>query len=112
VNDTELVKVRHAGCYLEQLKVRREQKKHRVGGKQLASCNRFTSGLDLAYSVTFPLVIHRVRMRKQHGSMETETPNKGRMLGWESYFHPMISRHNRLEKLSSSSGEYHGAEVP
>ena len=59
---------------------------------------RFASGLALAYCITFPLGIHSVRMRKQYGSADTEIPNRGKMLGWDRCFQPMISRHNRWVK--------------
>ena len=71
----------------------RENVRETVSG--LTSLKRFASGLDLAYCITFPPGIHSVRMRKQHGSADTETPNKGRMFGWDKCFQLMISRHNR-----------------
>ena len=64
-------------------------------GSGLTSLIRFAPGLDLAYWVTFPPDIHSVRIRKQRESVDTETPNKGKMFGWDKCFQPMISRHNR-----------------
>ena len=61
---------------------------------RLTNCKRFASGLDLAYCVTFPLSIHSVRMRKQHGPVDTETPNEGKMFGLVKCFQLMVSRHN------------------
>jgi len=40
---------------------------------------RFASGLDLAYCITFPLVIHSERMKKERRSADIETPNKEEM---------------------------------
>ena len=64
----------------------------------LTNRKRFAFGLDLAYFITFPLGIHSVRMQKQRGSLETETPNKGKMFGWDKCFQLIISRHNRWVK--------------
>jgi len=61
----------------------------------LTNPSRFTSGLDLAYCITFPLGIHSVRIRKQHESSDTEIPNKGRRFGWVKCFQPMVSRNSR-----------------
>ena len=61
----------------------------------LTNSKRFASGLDLVYSTTFPFCIQSETMQKCWGSMETETPNKGRMFGWDSRFQHMISRQNR-----------------
>ena len=47
----------------------------------LTNRKRFTSGLDLVYSITLPYCIQSEMMRKLWGSVETETPNSGKMLG-------------------------------
>ena len=60
----------------------------------LTNWRRFASGKDLVYSTTFPLDIQSVRMRKQRGSADTETPNKGKIFGWDRCFQLMISRHS------------------
>lgn len=61
----------------------------------LTNCKRFAAGLDFAYFIIFPLGIHSVRIRKQCVSAEMETPNRGRMFGWDKCFQVIISRHNR-----------------
>ena len=45
--------------------------------------------------MTFPLGIHLEKIRKQRRSVDTETPTRGKMFGWDKCFHHMISRHNR-----------------
>ena len=74
----------------------------------LTNRKRFFSGLDFTYSITFPLGIHSVIMRKQCGSVETETPNKGKMFGWDKYFQPTISRHNRWVRVDVERWECTG----
>ena len=75
-----------------------KRRNHRETTSGLTNRKRFASGLDLAYCITFPLGIHSERMRKQRRSVDTETPNKGEMFGWDKYFQPMISRQNRWAK--------------
>jgi len=47
----------------------------------LTSLKRFTSGLDLVYSITSPFRIQSETIRKSRGSAEMATPNKGKILG-------------------------------
>ena len=61
----------------------------------LTNRKRFASGFDLVYCVTFPLGIHSVRMWKRRGPVDTKTPNRGKIFGWNKCFQPVISRHNR-----------------
>lgn len=96
MNNPELVKVGHTRHHLRELKVVDEQEgKTQGNNSRLTSCNRFASGLDLAYCITFPLGIHSVIMRKHCESVDTETPNKGMRFGWDRCFQLMISRHSR-----------------
>ena len=82
VNNSELVKVYHPGNDPSEL----ESIKHRKRGIRgetvsgLTNSRRFASGLDLVYSITFPLCIHSETIRKYWGFVEIETPNKGKML--------------------------------
>jgi len=81
MNDPELVKVGCAGHDLRELKTIKDRKCG-IGGEiasGLTNCKRFTSGFDLVYSITFPFRIQSETMRKLRGSMETETPNNGKM---------------------------------
>ena len=82
VNHLELVKVCHTRRDLRELKVVDEQERQSRGnGSGLTNRKRFASGLDVAYLITFPLGIHSEKIRKQCGSVDTETPNKGKMFG-------------------------------
>ena len=47
----------------------------------LTKRKRLASGLDLVYSITFPLGIHSEIMRKYWGFVDTETPSRGKMFG-------------------------------
>ena len=99
MNDPEVVKVGHTRHEFRELKSSIDKRKNRRGTtSSLTNRNRFASGLDLAYCITFPLGIHSVRIRKRCGSADTETPNNGRMFGWVKCFQLIISRHNRWEK--------------
>ena len=96
MNDVELVKVYHSKHDLGELGVINEREKSREDvASGLTSRKRFFSGLFFAYSITFPLGIHSVIMRKRCGSVDTDAPNKGKMFGWDKCFQPTISRHNR-----------------
>jgi len=83
VNDPDLVKVGRAGHDPRELKTMRNRKSGIGEGTAngLTNCKRFTSGLDLVYSITFPFCIQSETMRKLRGSMEIETPNNGKMFG-------------------------------
>lgn len=83
VDNPEFVEVDHARHNLGELKIIKDRK---VGVSEgiasgLTNRKRFTSGLALVYSITFPFCIHSETMRKYRGSGEKETPNKGKMLG-------------------------------
>ena len=97
VNDPELVKVGCAGHEPGELRTAKDRKSENSEetADGLTSCKRFASGLDLVYSITFPLCIQSETMRKLRGSTETETPTNGKMLGWDRRFQPMTSRQNR-----------------
>ena len=97
MNDSELVKVGHTGHDLGELKVIGNRKSGIRGGtaSELTNNRRFARGLDLVYSTTFPFCIQSETIRKLQGSVETKTPNNGRMLGWDRCFQPIISRQNR-----------------
>jgi len=87
MNDLELVKVGHTRHDLGELKdVCRYEKQTAWKQRILTKPKRFASGFDLAYCTTFPPGIHSVRMWKQHGSVETVIPNKGKMFGWDKCF--------------------------
>jgi len=84
VNNPELVEIgcaRHDSGELRAIKDRKASILERPASSRLTNRNRFTSGLDLAYSITFPFCIHSETMRKHRGSVEKETPSKGKMLG-------------------------------
>ena len=83
VNNPELVKVGHARHDPSELKVIKDRQSGICEGTTSEPTNRkrFTSGLDLVYSTTFPFRIQSEMMRKFRGSAEIETPRKGRMLG-------------------------------
>ena len=93
MNYPEFVKVEHAGHNLRELKVTCELENKEIADRAsgFTDCKRFASGLDRAYCITVPLVIHSVIMWKRRGSKDTETPNKGRTFGWDKCFQPMIS---------------------
>ena len=95
MDDLELVKVDYTRRDLRELMAVDERENNRETASRLTSRNRFASGLDLAYCITFPFGIHSVRMRKQRESADKETPSRGMMFGWDRCFQPMISRHNR-----------------
>lgn len=101
MNNPELVKVGCTGHDPGELTAITDRKsgirEESVSG--LTSCKRFTSGLYLVYSITFPCCIHSETMRKLRGSAETETPNNGKMLGCDRRFQPIISRQNRCQQL-------------
>ena len=82
MNNPKLVKV---GCPGHDPGKLRAIKDYKTGscdaGNGLTNCKRFASGLDLVYSITFPFRIQSETMRKLQGSVETETPNNGKMLG-------------------------------
>ena len=102
VNNLELVKVCHTRRDLGQLEVGGRQRRVGVGAiVKHTSRKRFASVFFLAYSITFPLGIHSVRIRKQYGSVEAEIPSRGRIFGWDKCLHPMISRHNRWGKMNN-----------
>ena len=63
----------------------------------LTNCKRLAPGFDLAYSITFPFFIQEDTIWKEQGSIENETPNKGKILGCERRFQVMISRQNRCQ---------------
>ena len=71
--------------------------------QRLTNLSRFAVGFDFTYSMTFPLGIHSVRIRKDFGVVEIDTPNKGKMFRWDRRFQVTISWHNRWAK-----GERHG----
>lgn len=97
MNNSCLMKVGRTRHDVGELKVIKDHKSEirRESASVLTNSKRFASGLDLVYSTTFPFFIQSETMRKCWGSMETETPNKGRMFGWDSHFQHMISRQNR-----------------
>lgn len=68
---------------------------HKEIGVGLTNRKRFASGLDVAYLITFLLGIHSEKIRKRGGSVDTETPNKGKMFGWDKCFHRTTSRQKR-----------------
>ena len=96
MNNPELVEVGSPGHYFRELKDVEDNEcgRHGEAAGGLANCNRFTSGLDLVYSTTFPFCIQSVTMRKYRGSAETETPSRVKMLGCDRCFQLMISRQN------------------
>ena len=83
MNNPEVVEVGRAGHDPRELKVVNNRK---VGAcEEIASRftnrKRFTSGLDLVYCITSPFSTQSETMRKNQGSVEMETPSKGKMLG-------------------------------
>ena len=101
MNDPEFVEVGCTGHDLGELKVVRDRKNGCRGetASRRTNCKRFTSGLDLAYSITFPFCIQSETIRKNRGFVETETPNRGKMLGWERRFQLITSRQNRYMQI-------------
>ena len=97
MNDPKLVKVGRTGHDPGELGAINDYKtgNREETGSGLTNFKRFTSGLDLVYSMTFPFRIKPEAIRKLQGSVDTETPSNGKMLGWDSCFHPIISRQNR-----------------
>ena len=83
MNNSEFVEVGCTGHNLGELKAIEDCKNrsHEEAASRRTNCRRFTSGLDLVYSVTFPFRIQSETIRKHRGSVETETPNKGKTLG-------------------------------
>jgi len=83
VDDPELVKVGRAGHDPRKLTTTNNRKSGFGEGtaRRLTNCKRFTSGLDLVYSITFPLHIQSETMRNLRGCVETETPNNDKILG-------------------------------
>ena len=83
MNDPELVKVGHTRHDPRKLMSVKDCESgiYEKMASGLTSCKRFTSGLDLVYSITFPFRIQSETIRKLGGSVETETPSKGKMLG-------------------------------
>jgi hypothetical protein len=83
MNNPELVKVGRTGHDLGELRAIKDRKsevcKEVTSG--LTNCKRFTSGLDLVYSITFPFRIQSETMWKLRRSVGAETPNRGKMLG-------------------------------
>ena len=98
MDDPEAVEIGHSRHSLGELKVLDELGKNGETASILTKRKRFSSGLEAVYHITFPLGIHSLTMRKQYGSTDTETPNKGKMFGWDRCFQLMISRHNRWTK--------------
>lgn len=83
MNNPEPVKIGRTRHDFRELQVIRKSKGGIYGkaASGLTNWRRFTIGLDLAYSITFPFRIQSEMIRKQQGSVVIETPNKGRMLG-------------------------------
>jgi hypothetical protein len=87
MNNAEFVKIFHPRHSTGELRVIIErEEKSRDTTSILTNCKRFVCGLNLAYSITFPLGIHSVIIWKRFGSSDTEIPNRGRMFGWDKYF--------------------------
>ena len=95
MSDTKPVKIGYTGRNLRELKMNDEYGEPFERESELTNCKRFASGLDLVYSIKFPFGIHSERIRKQRGFVDVETPRRGKMLGWDKYFHPRISRQKR-----------------
>ena len=92
MNDAELVKVGHTRHDLRELDVFLLTAGNRGETESgLTNRKRFSSGLDFAYCITFPLGIHSVRMQKPRGSVDMEMPNKGKIFLWDRYFQLIIS---------------------
>lgn len=82
MDNSEVVEVGRAGHDLVELKVIEDMIRiHEETASGLTSRKRFALGLALAYSITFPFCIQSEMIRKLWGSVETETPSKGRTLG-------------------------------
>ena len=95
MDDPEAVEIGHSRHNFGELKVLDELGKNEESTRILTKRKRFSSGLEAVYRIMFPLGIHSVTMQKQYGSTDTETPDNGRMFGWDRCFQLMISRHNR-----------------
>ena len=82
MNNPEIVKVGRARHDLRQLEVLKNEVGTREGiASGLTNRKRFAFGLVLVYLITSPFCIQSEMIRKPQGSVEIETPNKGRMLG-------------------------------
>ena len=83
MNNPELMKICRTGHDFRELKVIKDRQSGicEKAASRLTNRKRFTSGLDLVYSITFPFCIQSERIRKYWGFAETETPNKGKILG-------------------------------
>ena len=84
--DPEVMKVRYATRRLGKLydMLSRATNEHKPYGECAAGLTkrkRLASGLDLMYSITFPLAIHSDMMRKCRGFSDTEIPNRGKTFG-------------------------------
>lgn len=100
----KLVKVLHAGYGPRGLRMIKDCK---VGVREeiasgLTDCKRFTSGLTLVHPIIFPFSIQSETNRKSWGSVEKETPNKGKF-GCDRRFQPIISRSSALKTRSNVS---------
>ena len=83
MNNPELVKVCCAGHDPRKLTVMKGRKSGigKESASRLTNLKRFTSRLDFVYSIRFPFRIQSETMWKLRGSVETETPNNGKMFG-------------------------------
>ena len=82
MNNPEIVKVGRARHDLRKLEVLKNKVGTREGiASGLTNRKRFAFGLVLVYLITSPFCIQSEMIRKPRGSVEIETPNKGRMLG-------------------------------
>jgi hypothetical protein len=82
MNNPECMKVGRTRHDLRELRVVRDRKSgiRRETTKGLTNNRRFASGFDLVYSITFPFRIQSEKIRKHWGSVETDTPKRGKML--------------------------------
>jgi hypothetical protein len=62
------------------------------GKAALTKRKRLASRLEQMYSITFPLGIHSEMIRKCRGFSDTETPNRGKIFGWDNRFQIRTSR--------------------
>ena len=82
MNDSEVVDISHAGRDFRELGVIRDMVRiWEKAASGLTNCKRFAFGFAFVYSITFPFCIQSEMTQKLRGSVEMETPNKGRMLG-------------------------------
>ena len=83
MNNPERMKVGRTGHDLRELNATRDRKSgtRRETASGLTNSRRFAFGLDLVYSIMFPFRIQSEKIRKHLGSVETETPKRGRTLG-------------------------------